>query len=187
MVSFDIIHASNSGELTPLHNIKPRWWHGWIKKLAASPFGLWLLPHTLHHIDKPILKLTGNSRSLTSILSGLPVILLTSIGAKSGVHRQTPLVAFEEDGKLILIASFFGSKHHPAWYYNLKANPHVEIRNGDHSYRYTARQAEGEQRAYYWNLAAAKYQGFSLYQQKANHREIPVMILEPVLQPSPMD
>ena len=84
---------------------------------------------------------------------------------------------------MILIASFYGSKHHPAWYYNLKANPHVEIRYGDHSHRYTARQIEGEQRTYYWNLAAAQYRGYSLYKKRAGYREIPVMILEPVLQP----
>ncbi len=165
-----------------LHKIKSRRWHSWIKKLAASPLGLWLLPNILHRIDKPILKLTGNRRSFSSILSGLPIILLTTTGAKSGVQRQTPLVAFEERGKLVLIASSYGSKHHPAWYYNLKANPLVEIRYGDRSYRYSARQAEGEQRTYYWNLAAAQYQGFSLYQKRASHREIPVMVLEPVIQ-----
>ena len=158
-----------------------------MKKLAASPFGLWLLPNTLYRIDKPILKLTRNRWSLSSILSGLPVILLTTTGAKSGLRRQTPLVAFEDGGELILIASYYGSKHHPAWYYNLIANPHVEVRYSNHPHHYIARQVKGEQRTYYWNLAAAQYQGYSLYQKRASHREIPVMVLKPVLQPGQND
>jgi hypothetical protein len=61
--------------------------------MAATHFGLWLLPNTLHRIDALLLKLTGNSISLTSLLAGLPVIILTTSGAKSGLSRQKPLVA----------------------------------------------------------------------------------------------
>ena len=77
--------------------IKPRPWHPLIRKLAATNFGIWLLSGTLYRIDKPLLRLSRNRTSFTSILAGLPVIVLTTTGAKSGLQRQTPLVALAEE------------------------------------------------------------------------------------------
>jgi deazaflavin-dependent oxidoreductase (nitroreductase family) len=160
--------------------IKKRWWHPLIRNLAATPFGIWLLSSRLHRIDKPLLRLSRNRTSFTSILAGLPVIVLTTTGAKSGLHRKTPLVALAEEDRVILIASYFGSTKHPAWYYNLKANPEVEISHKGQTGQYRARLAEGEERARYWQMARSLYPGYDLYKQKAGDRQIPVVVLDPI-------
>ena len=160
--------------------IKPRPWHPLIRKLAATNFGIWLLAGTLHRIDKPLLRLSRNRTSFTSILAGLPVIVLTTTGAKSGLPRTTPLVALAEEDKIILIASYFGSTRHPAWYYNLRANPEVSVSHKGQTGQYRARLAVGEEREGYWEMAASLYPGYTLYKQKAGDRQIPVVVLEPV-------
>ena len=160
--------------------VKRRWWHSWIQKLAATDFGLWLLPNKLHHIDAVLLKLTGNSVSLTSLLAGLPVIMLTTTGAKSGLIRQKPLVAIADGEKVILIASSFGSNRHPAWYYNLTANPTAQVSIRHQTATYRSRQSIGLERDRYWQMAKNLYHGFNLYDQRAGKREIPILVLEPV-------
>ncbi len=160
--------------------IKPRIWHPLIRKLAATNFGIWLLSGTLNRIDRPLLRLSRNRTSFTSILAGLPVIVLTSTGAKSGLPRTTPLVALVDGDKVILIASYFGSAKHPAWYYNLKANPEVSLSHRGQSGQYRARTSSGEEREHYWQMAASLYPGYSLYKQKAGDRQIPVVVLKPV-------
>jgi deazaflavin-dependent oxidoreductase (nitroreductase family) len=79
----------------------------------------------LHHLDRPVLRLSRGRYSLTRLLAGLPVVTVTTIGAKSGQPRSLPLVALPDGEHVILIASNYGQKHHPAWYYNLRAHPEV--------------------------------------------------------------
>jgi deazaflavin-dependent oxidoreductase (nitroreductase family) len=164
----------------PNLKIKKRWWHPLIQKLAATPFGIWLLSGSLHHIDKPLLRLSRNRTSFTSILAGLPVVVLTTTGAKSGLQRQTPLVALAKEDRVILIASYFGSTKHPAWYFNLKANPEVSISHKSQTGQYRARLAVGEERENYWQMASSLYPGYDLYKQKAGNRQIPIVVLEPI-------
>ena len=164
----------------PIPTIKRRWWHTLIQRGAATSFGIWLLSKTLHRIDKPLLKLTGNRASFTSWLAGLPVIMLTTKGAKTGLLRQLPLVVLRDGENLILIASFFGSHRHPAWYYNLKAHPQAQVSYSNHTGFYLARQAEGLERQRYWEMAKELYLGYSLYKRRASEREIPVIVLEPI-------
>jgi len=163
--------------------VKRRWWHRSIQKLAATSFGLWLLPKTLHRIDSFLFKLTKNSLSLTALLAGLPVILLTTTGAKSGQVRQNPLTAIADGPKLILIASYFGSLRHPSWYYNLAANPTAQVSFRHQAATYHARQAIGSERDRYWQMAKDLYAGFSLYERTAGERKIPIMVLEPITPP----
>jgi deazaflavin-dependent oxidoreductase (nitroreductase family) len=164
----------------PIPTIKRRWWHTLIQRGAATSFGIWLLSKTLHRIDKPLLKLTGNRASFTSWLAGLPVVMLTTKGAKTGLMRHLPLVVLEDGEKLILIASFFGSHRHPAWYYNLKAHPQAQVSYPNHTAVYLSRQAEGKERQRYWEMAKELYLGYSLYKRQASDREIPIMVLEPI-------
>jgi len=168
----------------PELTIQHRWWHGLVQRLAASSFGIWLLPKTLHRIDTPLLRLTGNRVSLTSWLAGLPVILLTTIGAKSGLPRQVPLVALVDQENLILIASSYGSQRNPAWYYNLIAHPIATIGYKGQQAEYRARQADSQERTQYWEMATALYPGFGKYRHRASHRKIPILVLEPALTPT---
>lgn len=158
--------------------IQRRWWHPIIQKLAASRFGSWLLTDNLQRVDKPLLRLTNNRTSFTSILAGLPVILLHTTGARTGLPRQTPLVAIPHGSRIILIASYFGRPHHPSWYYNLKACPEVQVSFDGNCGEYLARQAAGQEREEYWRMAVEAYHGYQRYKQKAGDRQIPVIVLE---------
>jgi deazaflavin-dependent oxidoreductase (nitroreductase family) len=116
---------------------------------------------------------------MTSVFAGLPVVTVTTIGAKSGQLRSLPLVALPDGENVILIASNYGQKHHPAWYYNLRAHPQVQLTYEGHTVTYTAREATGDERERCWQRVVALYSGYALYKERAGNRQIPVMILMP--------
>src|SRR5262245_16979104 len=109
-------------------------------------------------------------------LRGRPVIVLTSIGARSGKIRKTPLMRVEHDGEYAVVASLGGAPTHPVWYYNLVADPHVELQDGAVKRDYTAREATGEERAVWWERAVAAWPDYANYQTKTS-RQIPVFVL----------
>ena len=109
---------------------------------------------------------------------GKPVIILTSVGAKSGKLRKTPLMRVEHDGEYAVVASLGGAPKHPVWYYNLTANPHVELQDGPAKDDYTAREAQGAEREAWWERAVAAWPDYAEYQKKTN-RVIPVFVLTP--------
>jgi deazaflavin-dependent oxidoreductase (nitroreductase family) len=137
-------------------------------------------PVVQHPLDALIFKLTKGRYSLTEILGGISIIQLTTNGAKTGEARTVPLVSLFDEGKIVLIASNFGQKHNPGWYYNLKAHPRCMVQVNGRTAEYAARQAEGEEREKYWQMAVLYYKGYELYAIRAAHRQIPVMVLEPV-------
>jgi deazaflavin-dependent oxidoreductase (nitroreductase family) len=150
-----------------------------MRTIAASGPGSWVFSRTLHHIDRPIAKLTNGSHTLTSLTSGLPVVSLTTTGAKSGLPRTVPLLGMPVDGGLAIIASNFGQTRHPAWYYNLRANPAAETYvDGTHA-KVVAVEARGDRRAAIWQQALEVYPGFRIYDRRATEREIVVFVLEP--------
>ena len=112
-------------------------------------------------------------------LRGKPVILLTSVGAKSGKIRKTPLMRVEHDGEYAVIASLGGAPTHPVWYYNLAANPHVELQDGAVKKDYQAREVSGAERETWWERAVAAWPDYASYQTKTT-RKIPVFVLTPV-------
>lgn len=137
-----------------------------------------LLAPILHHVDTSILRLSGGKWDITH-LSGFPVIELTTTGAKSGQSRTLPLAGLPDGDRLVLIASNFGREHNPAWYYNLKVHPECMVKKSGRNGVYIARETEGEERERYWQLAVSYYIGYEAYKQRAAHRKIPVMVLEP--------
>jgi deazaflavin-dependent oxidoreductase (nitroreductase family) len=157
---------------------KPRFWHKLIQSIAASRFGGWLLADNLHRLDRPVLRLTGGRTTLTSLLSGLPVVVLTATGAKSGLPRTLPIAAMRDGSRIILIASAFGKSHHPSWYHNLKANPEAQVQINGTIYPCRAYEAEGEERSGYWDRAVEMYSGFARYANEAMPRRIPVVVLK---------
>jgi deazaflavin-dependent oxidoreductase (nitroreductase family) len=112
-------------------------------------------------------------------MNGLPVIILTSVGAKSGKLRKTPLMRVEHDGEYAVVASLGGAPTHPVWYYNLTANPRVELQDGPDKKDYLAREVSGEERAIWWDRAVAAYPDYAEYQKKTT-RTIPVFVLTPI-------
>ncbi|MDX6339712.1 MAG: hypothetical protein QOG05_7052 [Streptosporangiaceae bacterium] len=111
-------------------------------------------------------------------LNGKPVIILTSVGAKTGKVRKTPLMRVEHDGQYAVVASLGGAPTHPVWYYNLTADQHVELQDGPVKMDYRAQEVSGEERAIWWERAVAAWPDYAAYQQKTT-RTIPVFVLTP--------
>lgn len=111
-------------------------------------------------------------------LRDVPIIVLTSRGAKSGLLRKTPLMRVEHDGRYAVVASKGGAPEHPVWYHNLVADPHVELQDGAERRDYVARELEGDERAQWWERAVQVWPDYAEYQKKTD-RLIPVFVLEP--------
>jgi F420H(2)-dependent quinone reductase len=112
-------------------------------------------------------------------LRGRPIIVLTSVGAKTGKLRKTALMRVEHDGLYGVVASLGGAPKHPVWYYNLKKNPHVELQDGSAKRDYMAREVSGDEKRIWWERAVEAYPDYANYQKKTE-REIPVLVLEPI-------
>lgn len=110
-------------------------------------------------------------------LRGLPVIVLTTRGAKSGKIRKTPLMRVEHNGTYAVVASLGGSPKHPVWYYNILADPRVELQDGPIRQDMTAREVTGEEKAVWWGRAVEAYPDYAEYQTKTD-RQIPVFVLD---------
>jgi deazaflavin-dependent oxidoreductase (nitroreductase family) len=162
----------------------PAGWQRLVQRLAATRAGSAVLAPILHYLDAPFIKLSNGRLTLTSLLTGLPVVSLTTVGAKTGQPRRVTLVAIplETQGgeKVILIASNFGRHHHPAWYYNLRANPLVTLTANRFTGEYLSHEAAGEEREACWQRAAFLYGGYNAYRQRASHRNIGVFVLTPL-------
>ncbi|MCX4767034.1 nitroreductase family deazaflavin-dependent oxidoreductase [Streptomyces sp. NBC_01275] len=109
--------------------------------------------------------------------TGLPVILLTTRGAKSGKIRKTPLMRVEHEGRYALVASQGGAPQHPVWYHNVKADPQVELQDGPEKQDMTAREVTGAEKSAWWERAVAAFPPYADYQKKTD-REIPVFVVE---------
>jgi F420H(2)-dependent quinone reductase len=119
---------------------------------------------------------SGGRRGNTLGDTGLPVVIVTTRGNKSGKIRKTPLMRVEHDGDYALIASKGGAPSHPVWYYNLKADPKaVEIQDGPEPFAAEVRQLDGAERARWWERAVAAFPPYAEYQEKTQ-REIPVFL-----------
>jgi deazaflavin-dependent oxidoreductase (nitroreductase family) len=145
-------------------------------RFAATRGGAWYFLNVAMRLDRVLLPLTRGHVSM-----GFPyqVGLLETIGAKSGERRRIPLLYLRDGDRIALIASRGGNPKHPAWYWNVKAHPHVRFlaprgRSGE----YVAREAEGEERDRLWATAVAYYPGFATYQGRTDGRRIPVVVLE---------
>lgn len=115
-------------------------------------------------------------------MRGMPVIILTMHGARSGRIRKTPLMRVEHDGTYAVVASMSGAPKHPTWYHNLVADPRVEVQDGPVRQDMTAREATGDERAQWWARAVEAFPDYAEYQKKTDRR-IPVFILEPAAAP----
>jgi F420H(2)-dependent quinone reductase len=123
-----------------------------------------------------LIESSGGTRGTT--LRGLPVILLTTRGARSGKLRKTPLMRVEHDGEYAVVASLGGAPKHPVWYYNVQADPEVELRDGTAVRDMVAREVTGEEKALWWGRAVEAFPDYADYQTKTD-REIPVFVLSP--------
>ena len=150
-----------------------------VRQIIATRPAAWALARMIHHLDGAVMRLSGGRTTAAALFSGLPIVSVTTTGAKSGRSRTVPLVGVPDGDRLILIASNWGQSKHPAWYYNVKAHPEVRIvgRDGPPGRLYVAREVTGEERAACWARAVAVYPGYKGYAARAG-REIPVVVVE---------
>jgi len=171
-------------------------WYERAESGEASPEALPGEPSSGERIDMP---LTGEYGPSTSVwarkqaesyeatngregaeLRGRPVIVLTSLGAKTGKLRKTALMRVEHDGLYAVVASMGGAPKHPVWYHNLKANPLVQLQDGAIKRDYMAREVTGEEKAIWWERSVTAWPDYAKYQAKTD-REIPVFVLHSAL------
>jgi deazaflavin-dependent oxidoreductase (nitroreductase family) len=110
-------------------------------------------------------------------MRGKPVVVLTTVGAKSGKVRKIPLMRVEHDGDYAVVASLGGAPKHPVWFHNIVANPQVELQDGPAKHDYVAREVTGDEKALWWERSVAAWPDYAEYQKKTD-REIPVFVLE---------
>ncbi|MFE7512321.1 nitroreductase family deazaflavin-dependent oxidoreductase [Streptomyces sp. NPDC057540] len=122
---------------------------------------------------------SGGTKGTT--MRGMPVVLVTNVGARSGKLRKTPLMRVEHEGAYALVASNGGAVKHPVWYHNLVAHPLVELRDETRLWDMRTRLVTGEERRAWWERAVAAFPDYADYQLKTD-REIPLFVAEPVAQ-----
>ncbi|MEU9989287.1 nitroreductase family deazaflavin-dependent oxidoreductase [Streptomyces sp. NPDC048045] len=122
---------------------------------------------------------SGGTKGTTLLDTGMPVIILTTLGVRSGKIRKTPLMRVEHGGRYAVVASQGGAPKHPVWYFNVKSEPHVELQDGPVKHDMRAREVTGAEKEEWWGRAVAAYPPYADYQKKTS-RQIPVFVLEPV-------
>ena len=151
-----------------------------LRRFAASGPGSWLFARVLHRIDRPVYRLTRGRHTFASLLSGIPVVMLTTTGARSGRPRTVPVLGLPTADGLAVIASNFGQQRHPGWYHNLHANPEGSVAVDGQTRRFRAVEVENDWRRRIWEEGLRVYPGWSQYERRASNRRIAVFILDPV-------
>ncbi|RCK74699.1 MAG: hypothetical protein ANABAC_1416 [Anaerolineae bacterium] len=157
-----------------------------LRRLSSLSIVASLLARSLPHLDRGWFRLSGGKQTLTSLLADLPVVMVTTIGARSGQPRTTPLLPIVDPAQpntIALIATNFGQERYPAWYFNLRKNPLATCLINGEQKPYLAREASGEEYERYWQLAENTFFGYRLYRQRIRNRSIPILLLEPLQNP----
>jgi deazaflavin-dependent oxidoreductase (nitroreductase family) len=147
------------------------------QRVASSRAGGWYFLNVANPIDKRLVPLTNGRLSMAP---GRPILVLETVGAKSGQVRRTPLQYLADGDDIVLVASKAGAPKHPAWYHNLRADPEATLYVRGRSGRYRARFAEGAEYDRLWDAANDLYAGYAKYQQRAGDRKIPLVVLSRV-------
>lgn len=136
-------------------------------------------PSTSEWVRKQVQEYEGSGGTKGTTLRGVPVVVITSVGASSGKLRKHPVMRVERDGTYAAVASKGGAPQHPAWYHNLVEHPLVELQDETSKGDYSARELSGDERDVWWSRAVEVWPDYAEYQTKTD-RQIPVFVLEPV-------
>jgi deazaflavin-dependent oxidoreductase (nitroreductase family) len=150
-----------------------------VQQIAASGPGAWVFQRTLYPVDRVLFRLTNGRVTVPGLLAGLPVLMLTTTGARSGKDRTMPLVGIPIDDDIAVIGSNFGQESTPGWVYNLRATPTATVAHRSTTVNVTARSADDAETERAFEIGAAFYGGFPKYRERAAHRDIEVFVLEP--------
>lgn len=163
--------------INPLTNRPPSKAELRAERVLGTRQGAWVIIHIMNPLDRFLMK---RSKGKYRATLGAPMLLLHTIGAKSGEPRMTPLgfVPMEADGTWLIVASNGGSERHPSWFHNLKARPDVAIDVDGVTEAVTARRLDGAEYDRAWKRAADMYDGYNTYQARTAGRTIPLFLLE---------
>jgi deazaflavin-dependent oxidoreductase (nitroreductase family) len=156
----------------------PSWFKRLMLPVALSGPGTWFYMNVASRIDPWLIRVTRGR--VDSSFGLVPLVLLTTRGARSGRKRTVPLLYFTDGDDVVLMASSFGRPRYPAWYHNLKANPQATLYRRGRRGRYTAQEVQGADRDRLYELATRLYRGYRIYESRvAGVRRIPVLRLVP--------
>jgi len=147
-------------------------WH-----VSSSRPGAWLFARSGPHMDRFLLRLSKGQVTLAKVVAGIPVITIVTTGARTGRTRATPLLGVPVAGDLAVIGTRFGQKGTPGWYYNIVADPAIQVFYQGKSAAAVAREAEGEERQAIWERARKIYAGYEAYARRIKDRQIHIMLL----------
>ncbi len=148
-----------------------------MRAIASTRWGAWLFSRSIRPIDDLLLRLTKGKVTAPGLLAGLPVVSVTTTGARSGRPRTVPLVGVPVGGELAIIGTNFGQVPTPAWYYNLRANPDAEVSYRGARVAVHAREVVGAERDDIWRIATEVYVGYAAYRRRITGRDVHIMML----------
>lgn len=148
------------------------------QKVASSRPGAWTAQRVLYPIDKVLFKVSSGRLTAASLTAGLPVIMLTTTGAKSAQPRTMPLVGTPFGDDIAIIGSNYGQERTPGWVYNLEADPRATISYRNATVEVIARRLDDDDADRVFETAASAYPGYGYYRERADHRVIKVFVLE---------
>lgn len=135
------------------------------------------VPSPMSYAATQVAEYEASGGTENNTMQGKPVVILTTLGAKSGKVRKTPLMRVEHEGVYAVVASLGGAPQHPVWYHNIVAHPQVELQDGPDKHDYVAREVTGDERDLWWERSVAAWPDYAEYQKKTD-RVIPVLVLE---------
>ncbi len=147
-------------------------WH-----VSSSRPGAWLFAKSAHHLDRFLLRRSRGQVALASLVAGIPVITVVTTGARTGRSRTTPLLGVPFGDDLAVVGTRFGQKGTPGWYYNIRADPAVEVGYRSKTVAAVAREAQGQEWQAIWAQARSIYAGYEAYARRIQGRKIPIVIL----------
>jgi len=156
-----------------------------MQRIAATPAGSWVFQRTLFRVDRPLHRWTDGRVTMPGLLSGLPVLMLTTIGAKSGQQRTMPLAAIPYGDDFAVIGTNYAQGKTPGWVFNLEKNPAATIAWRDRTHAVVAQPIPAADMDSLWQAAAAVYPGFAQYRQRiGDSRAVRGFVLTPSPRPS---
>lgn len=154
---------------------------GWVRQFAATAVGSWLLARLMPTLDRATFRVTGHRLTLTAIVSGLPVVRLTTTGARTAMPHAVSVIGFSTPQGLIVATGNFGRPSEPAWSANLRRNPRAILVQGRLAQAVVAHELTGDARATAWRQCLDIYPGGAAYARRASPRAIALFVLDPEL------
>jgi deazaflavin-dependent oxidoreductase (nitroreductase family) len=145
--------------------------------ISSSRPGSWLFARSLHHVDAAVLGASRGRLTSAGLLAGIPVLTITTTGARTGTLRTVPLLGVPYGDDIAVIGTRFGQPGTPGWYYNLRADPSAEVSYRDKSVNARAREADEDERQVIWDAARKIYAGYEAYARRITGRKIRIMVL----------